>query len=106
MGSLYRLQIKCSNDQKEKINSILGIENREPATWWNTVIEEDSQDFTRALDIYIDLIARNLHALKKIGVSSKSISIWYLYEYEQQCNMEFGPHTTKQIGELGVTLCV
>ncbi len=29
-----------------------------------------------------------------------------MYEYEQQCNMEFKPKIMKQIGNLGVVLCI
>jgi hypothetical protein len=44
--------------------------------------------------------------LKDNGISTDDITIWYMYEYKQQCNMEFWPNITKRIGELGIVLCI
>ncbi len=106
MGSFYRLQIQCEDDKKNQVESILGESNDEPAIGWGLVIEEDSTNFIKALDIFIELIGENLYELREIGISMESVTFWYMYEYEQQCNMEFSPHITKRMGELGVTLCI
>ena len=52
---------------------------------WTRVIEENSLDFTNALNIFIDLVKDNLEALDKIEVSTEMITFWYIYAYEGQC---------------------
>lgn len=106
MGSFYRLLIQCDLEKREKIEAVLGESNDVPEIGWGMLIEEDSPTFNQALSLFIDLIDNNLLKLKEIGVSTSEISFWYMYEYEQQCNMEFTPDITKRVGELGVVLCV
>ena len=106
MGSFYRLQIQCDVEGKAMVESILGKSNDSPELDWGFIIEEDSPDFVNALDLFIELITQNRSLLEGIGVAAGSITFWYMYEYDQQCNMEFSPNITKQIGELGITLCI
>jgi hypothetical protein len=106
MGSFYRLQIRCNSQNNEKLESILGKSNDEPAVGWGLKIEEDSPKFTQALNLYVELIDANIKELRKYDISADDITIWYMYEYEQQCNMEFWPDITKRIGELGIVLCI
>lgn len=106
MGSFYRLQIRCNSQNKKKLESILGKSNDEPAVGWGFIIEEDSPKFTQALNLYIELIDANIKELRENDISADDITIWYMYEYEQQCNMEFWPDITKRIGELGIVLCI
>jgi hypothetical protein len=40
------------------------------------------------------------------GFDFDEVSIWYLYEYSGQCNMEFEPQDLKRLGNLGVRLCI
>ena len=106
MGSFYRLLIQCDIEKKKEIDIILGESNDDPEIGWSLIIEEDSPRFNQALNFFIDLIETNLIKLKNIGVSIDMITFWYMYEYEQQCNMEFWPDVTKRMGELGVVLCI
>ena len=106
MGSFYRLLIQSETESKEKIDLILGDSNDLPEVGWGLIIEENSPKFTSALNLFIDLIAENLSELNEIGISMDMITFWYMYEYEQQCNMEFPPEITKRIGELGILLCI
>jgi len=106
MSSFYRLLIQCDIEKKEKVDLILGESNDNPEIGWSLIIEEGSPNFTKALNLFIDLIANNLTKLKKIGISGSLITFWYMYEYQGQCNLEFGPDITRRIGELGIVLCV
>ena len=106
MASFYRLLIQCDLEKKREIDVVLGESNDTPGIGWGMLIEEDSPKFNQALSLFIDLIDNNLLKLKEIGVSTSEISFWYMYEYEQQCNMEFSPDITKRIGELGIVLCI
>lgn len=44
--------------------------------------------------------------LKEIGIDRDMISVWYLYKYDEQCNMEFSPERMKRLGDNGITLCI
>ena len=106
MGSFYRLLIQCDIERKKEIDAIIAESNDDPEIGWSLIIEEESPKFGQALNFFIDLIETNLIKLKNIGVSIDMITFWYMYEYEQQCNMEFWPDLTKRIGDLGIVLCI
>ncbi len=44
--------------------------------------------------------------LATIGIERKDITIWMLYEYDQQCNLEFDPIRMKRLGDNGIGLCI
>lgn len=106
MGSFYRLNIDCEPGTKEKLEQILGPANDEWSRGWSLLISEDSHQFIHALPFFSGLIESNLYSLKELGIQMDSVSFWYLYEYNGQCNMEFGPDLTKKMGDLGITLCI
>jgi hypothetical protein len=106
MPSYYRLKIDCSPSKKKQLDSILGPSNDEFSGGWAWILDEKSPHFPGALIYFADFITANLHTLKNAEISMDDITLWYLYEYVGQCNMEFGPDITKKIGELGVVFCI
>ena len=100
------MSIQCDIEKKKEVDIILGESNDDPELGWGLTIDEESPEFVHALNIFIDIMEDNLLKLENIGISIGMITFWYMYEYEQQCNMEFWPDITKRIGELGITLCV
>jgi len=106
MASYYELQINCDVNKKRKVEHILGKSNRDFKKDWYLRIEESSSDYLYALKKFVAIIKTNLEELKEIGINEDNISFWYMHEYEQQCNMEFEPAIMKQIGDLGVVLCI
>jgi len=106
MGSIYQLSIRCDSSNLINIEKILGKSMDGPDLNWAIILEEDSKYFTQALPYFSELISENLDELHGIGVKSEEITFWYMYEYEQQCNMEFSPEIMKRLGDLGITLCV
>ena len=57
-------------------------------------------------DCNLSLLEGKYERLESIGISREDISIWVLYEYEGQCNMEYDPVSMKKIGENGIVLCI
>lgn len=106
MGSFYKLQIQCDIKKKGQLDLMLGESNDDLDLGWNLVIEENAPEFNQALNVFINLVSNNLLKLKEIDIPLSAITFWYMYEYEQQCNMEFWPDITKKIGELGIVLCI
>lgn len=45
-------------------------------------------------------------ALVSIGVNRDDISLWLLYEYDCQCNLELSPLDVGRLSEAGITLCI
>lgn len=106
MGSAYEIRINCNEQMKKSIELILGLSSDHSSTGWSLTIEEQSPQFLNALNVFIDLISSNLPKLNDCGITADMITFWFLYEYEQQCNMEFWPDVTRKIGDLGIVLCI
>lgn len=106
MGTAYEIRIDCDEQKKKIIEGILGLSSDDSLRGWSLTIEEDSPQFLDALNVFSNLISINLQKLDKVGIKTDMITFWYLYEYEQQCNMEFWPDIMKKIGELGIVLCI
>lgn len=101
MGSFYKILILCDPEKKLLIDDILGISTEDPKIGWSLVIEESSPKFNVALHLFIDITKKNLTRLNEVGISIEMITFWYMYEYEQQCNMEFEPDITKKTWRFG-----
>ena len=106
MNSEYILKINTDKDKLNKITSILGISPTSTENNWELSIFENSELYYNAIHYFLDLIELHLGDLNDIGITMEDVSIWYLYEYDEQCNMEFQPKELKKLGDLGITLCV
>jgi hypothetical protein len=54
----------------------------------------------------LDLIEQESKELKQLGVCMEQSSIWVIYEYFAQCNMEYDASVLKRVGDLGLKLCI
>ena len=107
--SIYSLRISCSSvAQFDKVSKLLDtalakqIEN----TWCLEVEESESDEYFDFINRFLDILEGKYEQLECIGISKKDISIWLLYEYEEQCNMEFLPVDLKRLGISGISLCI
>jgi hypothetical protein len=112
----YRLDIRTDNtvDTFNKITNILGWtpckeddENNPDIRYivWSYAVDESADNFD-FINIFLDKLEPNFDELKKLGVTKDDITFWLLYEYEQQCGMEFSPNEMKRLGDNGITLCI
>lgn len=107
--SIYSLRILClSNEQIEEISNLLSIEPTKQMVniWWLEVEEKESDTYFDFINYFMDILEGNYEQLESIGIPRENISLWFLYEYETQCNMEFLPNDMKRLGESGISLCV
>ncbi|HRG39423.1 MAG TPA: hypothetical protein PK289_12900 [Bacteroidia bacterium] len=105
MSSVYKLQVDVSIEKQDLLNRVLGFpDSTDP--YWEIVIEENSERFDCAIEFLLGLLENNYSTLIRGGIYGENISLWFLYEYDQQCNMEFNPDHLKRLGTLGITLCV
>jgi hypothetical protein len=109
MTSYYKLQIFIDNEDKYLIiNNILGIKsNSSPSCIWDiTITNGDEDEYIPFIDYFLSILEGKYEQLANIGVTRENISIWLLYKYDGQCNMEFSPKDMKRLGEEGITLCI
>ena len=112
----YRLHIYTDGtfDQYNKISKLLGLEpmpvDREskfgkPYSLWtysiDTTVENDCFDF---INKFLDILEPKFADIEILGIKRDDILFWLLYEYDQQCAMEFHPQEMMRIGDSGIHL--
>ena len=116
MKSIYQLQIHfdASIETFESVSALLGIKpeiqdhflGKIPCDWVYKVVQEDDDIYFDFINEFLNILENNYEKLLEIGIRREEITIWYLYEYDQQCNMEFDPIRLKRLGDNGLTLCI
>ncbi|MBI9075944.1 MAG: hypothetical protein JEZ02_11065 [Desulfatibacillum sp.] len=107
MKFIYRLTINCENGSSI-ISNVLGIDPSEKydKEWIYEVIQHENDEYHDFINKFLDMLDGNYSKLQDVGVNIEDITIWMLYEYNQQCNMEFSPEQMKRIGDAGIALCI
>lgn len=104
----YSLRIPISNtEQVVQINRILEIKSNYPEVGWGIeVIKGNNYSEFNFADYFISILNGKEAELKDININMDDISIWVLYEYQGQCNLEFNSTDLKKIGNAGISLCI
>ena len=117
MKNYDKLQIAFdpSVETYNRLTAILGVQPNDnysnfpdniPSTWTYEVIDDITDEYFDFINIFLDLLETKYSDLEKLNIKRNDISIWLLYEYDQQCNMEFDPQRLKRLGENGITFCI
>lgn len=109
MKYIYSLRINIENvTNGNEISSILDVvESKIDKCYWELEkIENEIDPYIDYIGFFLDLLENKLDALEIIGVKKEDITIWLLYEYDDQCNLEFTPNQMKRIGDNGITFCI
>ena len=77
-----------------------------PSLWTYEVITTEIDPYFDSINTFLNLLENKYEVLSKIGIQKSDILIWYLYEYDKECNMEFDPIRMKRLGENGIKLCI
>lgn len=107
--STYNLRISCSSDRQiEKVSNLLSVKpNKQMGNIWCLEVEEqESEEYFDFINHFLDILEGKYEQLESIKISREDISLWFLYEYEDQCNMEFLSNNLKRLGGNGISLCV
>ena len=102
----YSLIISTSEDKYKTVDEILGIKSNYQEAGWGLQLTEKEVAHTLFIDNFLSILSEKYQQLEGIGIVRNDISIWMLYEYDGQCNMEFSPIDMYKIGNEGITLCV
>ena len=107
MAFYYRLQIDAEGTTTHnKISQVLKIDSISKDYWiYERIVNEENDDYDFIND-FLGMLDGKYDALEALGINRDDISFWQLYEYDQQCNMEFDPLRMKRLGEMGITLCI
>ena len=106
MRYYFSLRIDAKPEQKDKITNILGIESNYPQVAWGHELKTKRNEYVNFIDYFVGILEGNFDKLQDIGITKDDITLWMVYEYDGQCNMEFNPTDIKKLGDSGITLCI
>jgi hypothetical protein len=106
MTSYYSLRIYVSDDKFEIVDEILGIKSNNPPFWEFQRVEKDEDEYIPFVDYFLSILDGKFEHLKEIGIERNDITIWFIYAYDAQCNMEFLPEQMYKLGKEGIRLCI
>lgn len=103
----YSLRINAPEEIYDEINKLLGVDSNYPEAGWGIKIEANENTYDiNIVDYFLSLLEGKYDELSKIGVQRDDITIWMLYEYDGQCNMEIFPKEMYDMGRNGIALCI
>jgi hypothetical protein len=105
--STYQLRIEADEKQYDTISSLLGLKPKSYAHGWSyeIVLEEEPTTYD-VVERFLLSLQNKFELLAGIGVRRGDISVWIIYAYNGQCNMEFAPNILKCLGDSGIALCI
>jgi hypothetical protein len=103
----YQYILRIVGKNSSEIARILGPSSDPTEQWWAFQKEEGPSDPpTPFVDVFLGVLQDKFSALENIGVARDDITIWLLYEYDDQCNLEFSARDLKLLGNARISLCV
>ena len=106
MESYYSLQIYVPEEKVEVVDKILGIKSNNPSSWELVLLEKEEDEYIPFIDYFLSILEGKYDQLEEIGITRDNISVWFVYAYDSQCNMEFLPKDMYNLGKEGIVLCV
>lgn len=101
----YSLRIKAKDTLYRVISQILRKSLEDFSRGWIFEVKQEDNYFD-FINEFLDILEGHYNELEDIGIERGDISIWIVYGYEQQCNLEFSPNALNRLGENGVSLCI
>lgn len=116
MINVYALKIKCIDNNLQKLSNILNWDDFKKLKWKFKieldnkifsieVTEEENDPYFDYINFFLDIIEDKYELLEKIWIKKEYISIWRLYKYDNQCNMEWSAKDLKRLWDNWITLC-
>lgn len=103
----YELRINTEEIFYETVSSIVELQPKNYKFGWSyEIVFEKLEDCFNIIAKLLDSLEGKYEELQKLGITNNDISIWVIYAYNNQCNMEFDPKTLERLGKRGITLCI
>lgn len=112
----YRLFIDTDNKAEtyNRITELLELQPTEDvkskdsstrySTWMYEVSEAETEPYFDFINNFLDILEPRFSDLEKLHITRDHILFWMLYEYDQQCGMEFNPQELTRLGQSGIHL--
>jgi len=107
MAYYYSLRIN-SNDKViyDSLTKSFGEGGEMADGSWGIEIEKGDEDNFDFIRHFTELLESKAEVLKTLSVSADDISLWLLYKYEGQCNLEFTPEQLSSLASKKIALCI
>lgn len=103
----YELRINTEEKFFESVSSIVELQPENYKYGWSyMIVFEEQKDYNNIIERFLDSLEGKFGKLRKLGIEKRDISIWLIYGYNNQCNMEFEPKILERIGKRGIKLCI
>lgn len=102
----YSLRINTNEANYQRVSHILRKEPKDFSRGWIYEVESSETDYFDCINEFLDILEANYENLDRVGIAKNDISIWIIYEYNQQCNLEFIPKDLKRLGDNEISLCI
>jgi len=106
MKSYYSLRIYVPDDKHDLVDRILGVKSNCPPFWELQLIENEEDKYIPFVGYFLSILEGKYSQLEEIGIKREDISVWFVYYYDSQCNMEFSPKDMYDLGKEGITFCI
>ncbi|MGE5384130.1 MAG: hypothetical protein ACM3PX_11935 [Omnitrophica WOR_2 bacterium] len=106
MRYFLSLKLEAEPEQVSQITNILGVEPNSPPDNWSYELVVNDIENNNFVEYFMGILEGRFDKLSEIGISRDDISIWMLYEYEGECNIEFKASDLKLLGDNGISLCI
>lgn len=111
----YQLFIYTDNNSEtyDSVTELLGLQPTEEkynisedrySSWMYMVTEAETDPYFDFINSFLDILEPKFGDLEKLSVTRDKILFWMLYEYDQQCGMEFHPQEMTRLGQSGIHL--
>lgn len=96
--------LRVNTKDIKSVEEILGIQSISNDIWIHELIQKEDNEYIDCIDIFSKILIDNLILLEERWIRKEDISIWLLYNFEDQCNLEFSVEQIKKVSELGLWL--
>jgi hypothetical protein len=81
--------------------------SQDPYGVWTYGVDTNEDDpYFDFIHVFLDALDPVMDQLQQLGIEKEAITFWLIYEYDQQCAMEFHPSEMARIGSSGIVLCI
>lgn len=103
----YELKINIEEKFYENVSSIVGLHPESYKYGWiYEIVFEEQKEYFDIIAKFLDSLDGKYEQLQELGIESEDITIWLIYGYNNQCNMEFEPNILERMGKRGIKLCI
>lgn len=103
MKYYFSLRINVAESAYKEVEQILQVKANLSSGWGVEIVTEDYFDF---ITHFLDIVENKYSQLEKLDISREDITIWCLYQYDSQCNLEFGYLDLLRLGQNKISLCI